>query len=84
MPIVRLTLKIDVLKMEWVLFMGYCEGERAFYVYSTNWKGEEEKVCTYNDTWNFSWKEKNVEFEKFLVEDLNLCWLSRKNVSRLG
>ncbi len=64
--------------------MGYCEGERAFYVYSTNQKGEEEEVCTYNDTWNFFWKEKNVEFEKFLVEDMNLCWLSRKNVSRLG
>jgi hypothetical protein len=30
------------------------------------------------------WKEKNAKFEKFLVEDSNLCWLFRKNVSCLG
>jgi hypothetical protein len=35
-------------------------------------------VNTYYDTWSFLWKEKNTKFEKFLVEDPNLCWLSGK------
>ncbi len=28
-------------------FIGYWEGERAFYIFSQNWKGEEEEVNTY-------------------------------------
>jgi len=37
MLIVKLDLKINMLKMEQVFFMGYWEGEKAFYVSSTNW-----------------------------------------------
>ncbi len=44
----------------------------------SNLKGEEEDVCNHVDIWSFLWKEKNAKFEKFLVEDLNLYWLSRK------
>jgi hypothetical protein len=58
--------------------MGYREGERVFYVFSTNLQGEEKDVCNHVDTWSFLWKEKNVEFEKFLAKDLNLCWLFGK------
>jgi hypothetical protein len=45
MSIVKLTLNIDLFKMEKALFTGYHEGEKAFYISSTNWKGEEEEVC---------------------------------------
>jgi hypothetical protein len=37
-----------------------------------------KKRCAYIDTWSSLWKEKNVELEKSLSEDLNLYWLSRK------
>ncbi len=37
MPIVRLALKIDVLKMEHAFQMGYREGNKVFYVFPTNW-----------------------------------------------
>jgi hypothetical protein len=36
MPIVMLTLKIDMLKMEHAFFTSYQEGEKAFYVSLTN------------------------------------------------
>jgi hypothetical protein len=49
-----------------------------FYIFSHNWKGEEEKVNTYCNTWSFVRKENNVEFEKLLVEDPHMCWLSWK------
>jgi len=34
------------------------KGEKAFYIFSTNWKGEEKDVCNHIDTWIFIWKEK--------------------------
>lgn len=34
MSIIKPTLKIDVLKMEQIFFMGYGKGEKAFYVSS--------------------------------------------------
>jgi hypothetical protein len=36
MPMVRLALKIDVLKMEQAFHMGYKEGDKVFYVFATN------------------------------------------------
>jgi hypothetical protein len=36
MPIVRPTLKINVLKMEQAFQMGYQEGNKVFYVFPTN------------------------------------------------
>jgi hypothetical protein len=67
-----------VLKMEQVFFMVYWKGEKAFYVSSTNWQGEDEYVCNHVDYWSSLWKEKNAKFEKFLAEDSHLYWLSRK------
>jgi hypothetical protein len=52
MPIVHPTLKIDVLKMEHAFQTGCCEGEKVFYVSPLNWKGEEEFVDSYIDSWN--------------------------------
>jgi hypothetical protein len=51
--------------------MGYQEGERAFYILSTNYQGEEKYVYKYVDTWSSLWKEKDVEFKKFLANDLH-------------
>jgi hypothetical protein len=36
MPMVRPTLKINVLKMEHAFHMGYREGDKVFYVFATN------------------------------------------------
>jgi hypothetical protein len=44
MHAVHLTFKINVPKMEHAFQMGYREGEKAFYVSLTNWKGKEEGV----------------------------------------
>jgi hypothetical protein len=54
-------------------FIGYQEGEKVLYVFSQNWKAEEEEVNTYYNTWSSFWKEKNAKSEKFMVEDPNLC-----------
>jgi hypothetical protein len=48
------------------------------FLQQINWKGEEKDVCNRIDIWSSLWKGKNAEFEKFLVKDPNLCWLSRK------
>jgi hypothetical protein len=58
------------------IFHGLLGGERAFYVSSTNCQGEENYLHNYVDIWSSFWKEKNVEFKKFLVKDLHFCWLS--------
>jgi len=34
----------DILKMEQAIHMGYKEGDKGFYLFSTNWKGEEKDV----------------------------------------
>jgi hypothetical protein len=47
MLIVRPTLKINVLKMEQDFFTWYHEREKAFYVSSKNFEGEEELVTKY-------------------------------------
>jgi hypothetical protein len=78
MPIVRPTLKVNVLKIKQVFFMGYCEGEKALYISSRNFKGEEELVSKYMPSWSTLWTYKNVKFEKFLLEDPDLSWLCRK------
>jgi len=35
-----------------------------------------KNICDYVDTWSSFWKEKNEEFNKFLVEDPHLYCLS--------
>ncbi len=72
MLIVQVALKINVLKMEHVFKMGYQKGEKTFYVCLTNWKGKEEEVTHHDNTWNPFWWEKNVRFEAFLKEDLDI------------
>lgn len=52
MLIVHHALKIDVLKMEHAFQTRYHEGEKVFYVSPLNWKGEEEFVDSYVNSWN--------------------------------
>jgi hypothetical protein len=52
MPIVKLTLKIDVFKMEHVFQMGYQEGNDVFYVSPMNWQGEEAFVTDHIHEWD--------------------------------
>jgi hypothetical protein len=59
MPIVKPTLKIDILKMEQAFHMGYKEDDKVFYRSLTNWKGEEEDVILHNDTWDEHWLLEN-------------------------
>jgi hypothetical protein len=75
MWIVRLALKINVLTMEQTFFTGYREGEKAFYVSSKKFEGEEELVSKYMPLWSTLWTHKNTEFEKFLLKDPNFSSL---------
>jgi predicted ABC-class ATPase len=52
MLVVRLTFNIKVLKMEHVFQMGYKEGDKVFYVSTTNWQGEETLVNSYEEGWD--------------------------------
>jgi hypothetical protein len=70
--VVKLALKIDILKMEHVFQMGYKEGDKVFYVSTTNKQGEETFVNSYEEGWDRHWKEANDEFEVFLTRDSNL------------
>ncbi len=65
MPIVRLALKIDLLKMEQDFWMGYRNREKMFFVPPTNWQGEEISISYVEASWGPLWKEKNDKFEEF-------------------
>jgi hypothetical protein len=52
MPMMRSTLKIDVLKMEYAFHMGYMKGDKVFYVFATIWQGEEALVDFYDEGWD--------------------------------
>jgi hypothetical protein len=41
MPVVKLTLKIDILKMEQAFHMGYKEGDKIFNLFMTSYKSKE-------------------------------------------
>jgi hypothetical protein len=45
-------LKIDVLKLEHAFQIGYCKGDKVLYVSPLNWKGKEEFLDSYVDSWN--------------------------------
>ncbi len=81
MPIVKLALKIDVLKIEHAFQMGYKQGEKVFFVSPTNWQGKEIVVLIVESSWGPLQKEKNDRFEKFLQGDPNLRPLSREMFS---
>jgi hypothetical protein len=52
MPIVKPTLKINVLKLEQAFQMGYRESDKVFYVSPMNWQGEEEFVAGHIHEWD--------------------------------
>jgi hypothetical protein len=35
--------------------MGCREGDKGFYLFLTNWKGEDEDFSLHNDTWDEHW-----------------------------
>lgn len=49
--------------------MGYQEGDKIFYVSTTNWQGEEALVDTCEEGWDQHWKVANDEFEVFMKGD---------------
>ncbi len=78
MHVVCPTFKIDILKMEQTFQTRYREGEKVFYVSPLNWKGEEEFVESYVDSWNAHWhfeNDENEKFEEFVLGDLNFKFL---------
>jgi hypothetical protein len=50
--VVKLALKIDILKMEQAFHGGYKEGDKMFYVSSTNGQGGVESIVGYEMEWN--------------------------------
>jgi hypothetical protein len=51
--------------------MGYREGDKVFYVSTTNWQGEESLVDAYEKGWDQHLKVANDEFEVILEGDPN-------------
>jgi hypothetical protein len=78
MLILKFALKIDMLNMEQVFHMGYREGDKVFFLFSTSWKGEEQNVSLHNGTWDEHWVVENEQFQKVLQEDPNLVHFSNK------
>jgi hypothetical protein len=53
--------------------MGYREGDKVFYVSTTNNKGVEKLVIPeLFDSWDIQWQAKNAKFEEYLKADLDL------------
>lgn len=78
MPIVRLVLKINVMKMEQSFQMGYREGEIFFYVSPKNWQGKTKFTTNFVKFKSSFWKLKNEKFEAFLKTNVNLSSLCGK------
>ncbi len=78
MPVVKSTLKINILKMEQAFHGGYREGDKVFYVSLTNQQGGVESTSNYELEWNSQWKFENDRFEEFLNPNLDLQKLSHK------
>jgi hypothetical protein len=80
MPIIRPTLKIDILKMEQAFHMGYKEGDKVFYLFPKNWKGVRRKLLFYNRLhgMSISLELENEWFEKLLQDDQDLVCSSNK------
>jgi hypothetical protein len=78
MPIVRLVLKINVMKMEQAFQMGYREGENTFYVSPQNWQGKTKFTTNFVKFKSSFWKLKSEKFEAFLKTNVNLSSLCGK------
>jgi hypothetical protein len=71
MLVVRLVFKINVLKMEHAFQMGFREGDKVFYVFPTNWQGEQAFVADHIHEWDDHWKDVNASFEEGLNSNEN-------------
>jgi hypothetical protein len=78
MPIIRLVLKTNVMKMEQAFQMGYREGEKTFYVSPQNWQGKTKFTTNFVKFKSSFWKLRNEEFEAFLKTNANLSSLCGK------
>jgi len=72
MPVVRPSLKIDVFKMEHAFQMDYQKGDNFFYVFPTNWQGEEAFVADHIHEWDDHEKTVNASFDEALNVDEDL------------
>jgi hypothetical protein len=52
--------------------MGYQEGDKVFYVFPTNWQGEEAFVANHIHEWDDHWKAVNASLEERLNSDEDL------------
>jgi hypothetical protein len=52
MLVVRLTFKINVLKMEHAFHLGYQEIDKFFFISPTNWQGVEAFVVDHIHEWD--------------------------------
>lgn len=58
--------------------MGYRKGNKVFYLFLMNQKGEEEEVALHHDTWDEHYILENEKFDKLLQDDPNLMHFSNK------
>lgn len=79
LPLVRPIFQSDIRRLEQDFWLCYHGGDRCFYVSTTNDQGASLDVTDdLRATWNEHWVQKNMEFEAFLVQDLDLSFLSNK------
>ncbi len=70
MLVVCPTLNIDIMKMKHAFQMVYKEGDKVFYLSSTNWKGEKNTIDEHEQLWNVQWWEENKRI--FFMENPHL------------
>jgi hypothetical protein len=76
MPLVRLTLAIDIKRLEAEFTHGYRPGAPVFYVSICNDKGEEWSVKDVDtNNWGLHWTSVNEEFEAKLASNPHLRFL---------
>ncbi len=73
MPIMHLTLHVDIQKMDASFQMGYKEGDRVFYMYAIDNLGEEMRITKEIEKgWDQYYKYCNAKFEHFVNPNMDL------------
>ncbi len=71
MLVVRPSFKINVLNIKQAFHSNYHEGDKVFYIFLLNWKGEKELKDAHEVKWIVHWCFENQRFEDILLGNLD-------------
>ncbi len=71
MLVVRPSFKINVLNIKQAFHSNYHEGDKVFYIFLLNWKGEKELKDAHEVKWIVHWCSENQRFEDILLGNLD-------------